>query len=90
MIRAYPPTALWDIRQTVTMTVDTPRMASAAPSPTAEEAAAIAAAIERFTQDTTPAPAGGGEAPDPWVRAAMLEGVMREEHRDVPHPWINT
>jgi hypothetical protein len=65
-------------------------MARVAPSPTAEEAAAIAAAIERFTQDTAPPPAGGAEAPDPWVRAAMLEGVMREEHWDVPHPWINT
>jgi hypothetical protein len=65
------------------------RMAMAAPSPTAEEAAAIAAAIERFTQDTSPPPTGGAEALDPWMRAAMLEGVMREEHRDVPHPWIN-
>ena len=59
------------------------------PSATDEEAAAIAAAIERFTHDTAPAPAGGGEALDPWIRAAMLEGVSREEHGDVPHPWIN-
>jgi hypothetical protein len=59
-------------------------------SPSAEEAAAIVAAIERFTHDTAPVPSGGGETPDPWIRAAMLEGVSREEHGDVPHPWINT
>jgi hypothetical protein len=61
-----------------------------APAATAEEAAAIAATIERFIHDTTPATAGDGRAPDPWTRAAVLEGVMREEHGDVPHPWINT
>jgi hypothetical protein len=55
-----------------------------------EEAAAIAAAIERFTHDTAPVQAGGGDTADPWIRAAMLEGVSREEHGDVPHPWINT
>ena len=58
-------------------------------TPTAEEAAAIAAAIERFTDDTAPAPARVEQTPDPWARAAMLEGVMREDHGDVPHPWIN-
>lgn len=66
-----------------------PRAMTAAPSATDEEAAAIAAAIERFTYDTAPAPRGGGETLDPWTRAAMLEGVMREERGDVPHPWIN-
>ncbi len=60
------------------------------PSATDEEAAAIAAAIERFAHDTSPAPADPGESLDPWTRAAMLEGVTREEHGDVPHPWINT
>jgi hypothetical protein len=63
---------------------------TAAPSATDEEAAAIAAAIERFTHDTAPAPMSGGEALDPWMRAAILEGVTRGEHEDVPHPWINT
>jgi hypothetical protein len=59
------------------------------PSATDEEAAAIAAAIERFTHDTSPAPADPEESLDPWIRAAVLEGVSRE-HEDVPHPWINT
>ncbi|HYM45641.1 MAG TPA: hypothetical protein VES65_05705 [Solirubrobacteraceae bacterium] len=54
-----------------------------------EEAAAIAAALERFAHDTAPTP-GGDDGPDPWTRAAMLEGVSREDHADVPHPWINT
>jgi hypothetical protein len=60
-----------------------------APSATDEETAAIAAAIERFAHDTAPTPAGGGETLDPWTRAAILAGVMREEHGDVPHHWIN-
>jgi hypothetical protein len=61
-----------------------------APSATAEEAAAIAAAIERFAHDTAPPAPSASEDLDPWRRAAMLEGVMREEHGDVPHPWINS
>ncbi len=64
-------------------------MTSTAPAATAEEAAAIAAAIERFAHDTAPPVSGAAEVLDPWTRAAMLEGVMREEHGDVPHPWIN-
>lgn len=71
------------------MIATSPAAITAAPCATDEEAAAIVAAIERFTHDTAPAPAGAGEAMDPWTRAAMLEGVMREERRGVPHPWIN-
>jgi hypothetical protein len=66
-----------------------PRVRTVAPSATDEEAAAIAAAIERFSHDTATPAAGGGAVLNPWTRAAMLEGVMREEHGDVPHPWIN-
>jgi hypothetical protein len=44
-------------------------------SPKADEAAAIAAAIERFTAETAPAQAGSGEALGPWQRAALIEGV---------------
>ncbi len=43
-------------------------------SASADEAAAIVAAIERFLAETTPeAPAA--ETADPWIRAALLEGV---------------
>ncbi len=44
------------------------------PSATADEAAAIAAAVERFQAETAPAGATG-EAVGPWQRAALVEGV---------------
>jgi len=59
-------------------------------SPSAAEAAAIVAAIKRFMRDTAPAPAVAATGPDPWSRAAMLEGVGRWDLRDEPDPWINT
>jgi hypothetical protein len=59
------------------------------PSPTAEEAAAIVAAIERFMRATAPR-ARPAEAEDPWRRAAILEGVERDHRDDAPDPWINT
>jgi len=46
------------------------------PSPNADEAAAIAAAIQRFQAETTaPAQDGQREAVSPWQRAALAEGV---------------
>jgi hypothetical protein len=44
-------------------------------SPSEDEAAAIAAAIERFIADMAPASGGQEQAVGPWQRAAMLEGV---------------
>lgn len=44
-------------------------------SPSEDEAAAIAAAVERFVAETAPAPEGQGDALGPWQRAALLEGV---------------
>jgi len=44
-----------------------------------EQAAAIVAALERFMRDTAPRPSASDQSPDPWVRAAILEGVRREE-----------
>jgi hypothetical protein len=43
-------------------------------SPSADEAAAIAAAIERFQAETAPVEAVE-EAVSPWQRAALVEGV---------------
>jgi len=43
-------------------------------SASADEAAAIAAAIARFQAETAPAEAAG-EAVSPWQRAALSEGV---------------
>jgi hypothetical protein len=59
------------------------------PSASPEEAAAIVAALERFMRDTAPA-AYPEPAPDPWHRAAILEGVSREDPGDPGDPWINT
>jgi hypothetical protein len=44
-------------------------------SPNEDEAAAIAAAIERFRAETASAPGGEEEAIGPWQRAALLEGI---------------
>jgi hypothetical protein len=45
------------------------------PAPSADEAAAIAAAVERFLAETAPAPASAEPARSPWQRAALLEGI---------------
>jgi hypothetical protein len=61
------------------------------PTPSTEEAAAIVAALERFMRATAPPPAAAiAPAPDPWQRAAVLEGISRQPQRDVSDPWINT
>ena len=52
-----------------------------------EEAAAIAAAIEQFLRDTAPAPAPSAEPADPWLRAALFEGVGLRA--DDPSPWTD-
>jgi hypothetical protein len=45
-------------------------------TPSEDEAVAIAAAVERFVAETTPAPSSGQEKTvSPWQRAALLEGV---------------
>jgi len=50
-----------------------------------EEAAAIAAAIENFLRDTTPAPsADSGSAMSPWLEAGLLEGTGREPSAGAP------
>jgi hypothetical protein len=57
------------------------RQAAASP----EEAAAIAAAIEHFLQDTAPAPtAAAGLSLSPWLEAGLLEGTGREPGRGAP------
>jgi hypothetical protein len=51
-----------------------PRIEIEAASATPEQAAAIAAALERFLVETAPA-AQAREAVNPWQRAALREGV---------------
>jgi hypothetical protein len=63
-------------------------------SPSEDEAAAIAAAVERFVAETAPAPAPGGQeqAVSPWQRAALLEGVDAKgtvEDREGGVRWLS-
>ncbi len=61
-----------------------------APSATPEEAAAVVAALERFMRATAPVPIASAHGPDPWTRAALMEGVSRESETGLRDPWINT
>jgi hypothetical protein len=61
-----------------------PRLELHGSTATPEEAAAVIAAIEQFMRDTAPPPAEFPGVPNPWVRAALLEGVDRSPDR---HAW---
>jgi hypothetical protein len=53
------------------------------PTPSAEEAAAIVAALERFMRATAPPPVASAPVQlDGWHAAALLEGVSRD-------PWAD-
>jgi hypothetical protein len=52
-----------------------PSIEMVAPSASPQEAAAIAAALERFLHDTAPAIAPAGQTMSGWERAALAEGV---------------
>jgi hypothetical protein len=70
-----------------------PKLKLIAPAASPIEAAAIVAALERFGRDTAPHPLPPSQAPDPWTRVAMLEGVSRgaqDEGALTLAPWINT
>jgi len=67
-----------------------PQLELIAPSASPAEAAAIVAALERFMRDTAPSLAPAAPTVDPWLRAAMLEGVSRSGPPEEPDPWINT
>ena len=55
-----------------------PRIEIGAATATAEEAAAIAAALERFLAETAPAAPPLGQKISRWQRAALEGGVRRE------------
>jgi hypothetical protein len=61
-------------------------------APSADEAAAIVAAIEQFMRATAPAFAPASSQPlDPWRTAAIVEGVTRDVADGSPvHPWMRT
>lgn len=52
-----------------------PSLEIVAPNASPQEAAAIAAALERFLGDTAPAVSAQPEQEGGWGRAAILEGV---------------
>jgi hypothetical protein len=63
-------------------------------APTADEAAAIAAAIQRFRAETAPAGAEDGRSTvGPWQRAALLEGVSAKgiapQHPEGGSKWLS-
>jgi len=57
-----------------------PRLELHGSSASAEEAAAVIAAIEQFLRDTAPPPVEDAAPVSRWVQAALREGVDRE-------PW---
>jgi hypothetical protein len=67
-----------------------PQLQLLSPSASAEEAAAIVAALERFMRATAPLPQPPTGEAEPWTRAAILEGVSRDPGDSGPDPWINT
>ena len=62
-----------------------PKLKIVAPTASAEEAAAVVAALERFMRETAPPPAASTPRPNPWRQAALLEGVARQP--EPPPPW---
>jgi cell division protein FtsN len=67
------------------------RLELVAPSASPEEAAAVVAALERFIRATAPPQAqAAAERPEPWQRAAILEGVEREAQGELWDPWIRS
>jgi len=72
------------------MSGQAPQLAQITPPASAEEAAAIAAALEQFSRATAAPFAPAPRAPDAWRRAAILEGVARADQAPTGDPWINT
>jgi hypothetical protein len=65
------------------------RLKLIAPSASPEEAAAVVAALERFMRATAPLSRAPFDAPDPWQRASMLEGVERQTQGELRDPWLD-
>ena len=62
-----------------------PKLTIVAPTASAEEAAAVVAALERFMRETAAPPAPPAPRPNPWRHAALVEGVARQP--ELPPPW---
>ena len=66
-----------------------PTIEVVAPTASPEQAAAIAAALERFLHDTAPSMAPAAARQSRWERAALAQGVCTEGPNawGDPHPW---
>jgi hypothetical protein len=62
-------------------------------TPNADEAAAIAAAVQRFAAETAVGDGEGTAAVSPWQRAALIEGVGAkaavQEHLRGGAKWLS-
>lgn len=62
-------------------------------SPSADETAAITAAVERFQAETAPLGTSEGETVSPWQRAALVEGVGAkgtvQKHLEGGSRWLS-
>jgi hypothetical protein len=56
-----------------------PRIEHVSGDATDSEATAIAAALEQFLVDTAPPPAEDASAPNPWLQAALQEGISARQ-----------
>jgi hypothetical protein len=56
-----------------------PQLTIVAPSASPEEAAAVVAALEQFMRQTAPPPVAAAPKRPAWQRAALVEGVAREQ-----------
>ena len=63
-----------------------PKLSIVAPDASPEEAAAVVAALERFMRETAAPRVASPPARNPWVEAALWEGVAR--HPVEPAPWL--
>lgn len=55
-----------------------PQLSIIAPTASPDEAAAVVAALERFMRETAPPPVAAAAAANPWLAAALREGVSRD------------
>lgn len=58
-------------------------------APSDEEAAAVVAALEQMLRDATPLGMEPEIRREPWLDAALVEGVSRGFVEHLPEPWIN-
>lgn len=62
-----------------------PKLTIVAPNASADEAAAVVAAVERFMRETAPVRVAPPARPNQWQAAGLREGVQRSPAE--PLPW---